>query len=276
MKNFLKLKSIALVILITGLLTFTLSLNVTAQDSSKTKGKKGVVVLKIKKDNNGKTTVIDTTFTISTSGDHKELEEYLKKHEDELENLGEELDNIEVFVDIPDLSDSMPSDSVIQHLKFIGKDIRSPHIRLKDSHGGFDYDYDFDIPCPRYVSPPSFPGYDGYEGEFFTCPDKRNFQWRNKEQTLSDIIGDIPMDRVKSFSIKDRKNGKRIIVDIEDAPLLEKKEKVIIMSEPGGSQHKCSKSCRQMKVIINSDEDKHIENPTEPPPPPAPEEKQSK
>ena len=53
--------------------------------------KKGVVVLKIKKDNNGKTTVIDTTFTITTPFDHKELEEYLKKHEEELGNSAKSL-----------------------------------------------------------------------------------------------------------------------------------------------------------------------------------------
>jgi hypothetical protein len=210
MKKVQNTKSIALIMLITGLLTFILSFNVEAQDSLKTKGQKGVVVLKIQKDDNGKTTVIDTTFTITTPDGQEELEKYLKKHEAELKNLDEELD------------------------------------------------YDFDIPCSPDIPSPHFPGFEGFEGEFMPGCDMRVFRYDNKRQTLSDIIGDIPMDRVKSYSIKDRKNGKRITIDIEDVPLFEKQDKVIVIREPGRPPHKKDQSERQMKVIIKSDDDTQI------------------
>ncbi len=42
------------------------------------------------------------------------------------------------------------------------------------------------------------------------------------EATLSDLIGYIPMSRVKGYTVKDTKNGKRIVIDVEDAPLMER------------------------------------------------------
>jgi hypothetical protein len=67
---------------------------------------------------------------------------------------------------------------------------------------------------------------------YFNVPD-------NDEPTLSDVLGDIPMSRVNSYSIKDRKNGKRIIIDIDDAPLVEKQERVVYLKNaPGKSGSK--------------------------------------
>jgi hypothetical protein len=231
MKKSQNIKSILTCMFITGLLTFTLSFNGSAQDSAKSVSKKGVVVLKIKKDNNGKTTIIDTTFTITTPFDHKELEEYLKKHEEELGKLGKELENIEVLVDVPDFPDSLATDSEMKQFKLMGKNIRSPHFRWQDKPEG--YDYEFDVPCMPDVEFPCFKWDEDFKGDFRPGHDMKVLRYNNKSQSLSDIIGDIPMDRVKSYSIKERKNGKRIIIDIEDAPLFEKQDRVIIMREPG-------------------------------------------
>jgi hypothetical protein len=274
MKNCQKFKSINLVVLITGLLTFSLSCYVEAQDSTKSKEKEGVVVLKIKKDDNGKTTVIDTTFTITTPGGHKELEEYLRKQEEESDDLGEEFDNIEVYLDMADFSDSIINDSVIKHLRFAGKDIRSPRYRWHNKPGEFDYQ--FDIPCPPDVPPPPFHGYEGFEGEYWPGCDMRLFNYDNKRQTLADIIGDIPMDRVKGYSIKERKNGKRIIIDIEDAPLIENHDRVIIIREPGRVPRYRDHSDRQMKVIIKSDDLKQMKKQSESPSTPPPDGKKEK
>jgi len=272
MKKFQNIRSILLYVLITGSLTLMLSLPVAAQDSAKTRAKKGTVVLKIKKNDNGNITVIDTTFNITTPAGHKEFEEYLKKHEEELENLGEELENIEVFVDMPDFPDSMGADSVIKYLRFSGNDKRSPHLSWQDREGGFDYSYDFDIPCHPDFSSPPFHGYEGFDEEFLPGQDLKVFRHERTRQTLSDLIGDIPMDRVKSYSIKDRKNGKRIIIDIEDAPFLENQDRVIIMRSDERPSHKRTHSDRQMKVVIKTDDSGKVEkiSGTPPPPPPPP------
>jgi hypothetical protein len=245
-------------VLIAGLMNSVVAFSSAAQDSSKTASKTGVVVLKIKKDDNGKTTVIDTTFSFSTREGQKAFEEYMKQYEADAEKLSEELDNIEVIADLPDLPDSILSDSALKQLLHVGKDIRLPRFRWQCKPEGFNYD--FDIECPHDLSLPPFQGYDDFEEELMPDHDMRVFHYNHKRQTLSDIIGDIPMDRVKSYSIKDTKHGKRIIVDIEDNPLIEKQDRVIIIHEPGKSTvHKKDHSGRQMKVIINSGDEGQTE-----------------
>jgi hypothetical protein len=64
------------------------------------------------------------------------------------------------------------------------------------------------------------------------------------------------MERVKSYKIKDRKNGKQIIIELEDGPIIEKSNRVIIIREPGKSSGKKNEYNRQMKVIIDSDDEK--------------------
>jgi hypothetical protein len=258
-------RNILLCLFISGLMTFTLSFNVAAQNSEKTFSKKGVVVLKIKKEDNGKTTVIDTTFNISTPAGQKEFEKFMAKHEEELENIGHELENIELSVDMPDFPDSMAKDSIVKQFRFMGKDGRSPHCKWQNQHDR--YDYEFDIPCSPDFDFSPFQWYEDFDGDFSPGRDMKVFRYNHDSPTLSDILGDIPMERVKSYSIKDRKNGKRIIIDIEDAPLLDNHERVIVIREPGKQSHKRSNADRQMKVIIQSDDGKKSENPTEPPPP---------
>jgi len=261
-------RNILLCLLISGLMTFTLSFDVAAQNSEKSLSKKGVVVLKIKKEDNGKTTVIDTTFNITTPAGQKEFEKFMAKHEEELEHLGDELENIELSVDMPDFPDSMPADSIIKQFRFDCNEARSPHCMWKNKHDG--YNYEFEMPCSPDFDFSPFQGYEDFEENFRPGRDMKVLRYNHDSPTLSDILGDIPMDRVKSYSIKDRKNGKRIIIDIEDAPLMENHDRVIIMENNGRNSHKMQKGDRQMKVIIKSDDGKKSGNPDEPSPPPPP------
>jgi len=50
--------------------------------------------------------------------------------------------------------------------------------------------------------------------------------------SLNDLLGDIPMDRVKSYSIKDTKNGKKIVIELNNAPFIENHRNVIIIRSP--------------------------------------------
>ena len=79
----------------------------------------------------------------------------------------------------------------------------------------------------------------------------------DNEPTLADLLGDIPMERVKSYTIKDRKNGKRIIIEIDDAPLMEKQDRVIYIQ--GNQRHPSTKvqmikAPREMKVVVETDD----------------------
>jgi len=54
----------------------------------------------------------------------------------------------------------------------------------------------------------------------------------NRGESLNDVLGDIPMSRVKSYKVIDKKGGKRIIIDIQDAPLGGDHSNVIYMGIP--------------------------------------------
>jgi hypothetical protein len=269
MKKSQNIRKILLCVLISGLMTFTLSYNTAAQDSEKSSSKKKVVVLKIKKEDNGKTTVIDTTFNIATSTGQKEFEKFMAKNELELEHFSNEPENIEVLVDMADFPDSLSKDSIVKQFRIIGKDGRSLHYGWEDKSDGYEYDFDIEGSPDFDFSP--FQGYRDFEDNFHPGLDMEVLRNHPNSPTLSDILGDIPMAQVKSYSVKDRKNGKRIIIDIEDAPLLVNENKVIIIREPGKQSHKRAHPDRQKKVImIKSGDSNQMEELEVPPPPPPP------
>ncbi|MEI7896055.1 MAG: hypothetical protein WCJ26_03390, partial [bacterium] len=78
-------------------------------------------------------------------------------------------------------------------------------------------------------------------------------------QTLNDLLGEIPMERVTSYSIKDHKNGKRIVIDLSDAPMFENQPRVVVIQAPGMRQHGRNHGERQVKVIVNTDESLPVE-----------------
>ena len=85
-------------------------------------------------------------------------------------------------------------------------------------------------------------------------------------RTLNDFFGEIPMERVVSYSIRDRKGGKRIIIDLNDAPIFERPNNVIVIREPGRINSRMHHPEHQVKVVVNSDD-------SVPPPPPPPDKK---
>jgi hypothetical protein len=100
-------------------------------------------------------------------------------------------------------------------------------------------------------------------------------------QSLNDILGDIPMERVKSYSIKDTKNGKRIVIELNNAPIFEKENKIIVIREPRRHEGRGNNSEHRVKVIRHMDEDTKVEkstapSSTPPPPPPPPDTKPGK
>jgi len=215
------------------------------------------ITLKIVSDDNGKTTMIDTTM---------------------------------------EMSDTAMMDSVrneIEKVIMIGKGGKCPYVKFRNMAQGFAYDFDVPSPPDCLMDLEELEGL-AFEGmasrremEDFTWdrmapgPERRVIRSGGKGQSLSDILGDIPMDRVVSYSIKDRKNGKRIIIDLNDAPMFERQDRVIVIREPKRMQRNRNHPGRQVKVYMNSDDDAQIDNTPEPPaaptppppPPPAPKSK---
>lgn len=226
-----------------------------AQDTGKKESHKKIV-LKIVSDDNGKTTIIDTTMEFSDSA--------------MIDSIKKEIDKVIV----------------------IGKGGKHARIRMQQMPEGFDYQ--FEIPpipdCQMLLEDIEELEMDKMD----LAREMENFHWEqraprmerrmlrmdNHRQTLTDVLGDIPMDRVKSYSIKDRKDGKRIIIDLNDAPMFDREKDVIIIREPARMHRPKKSSGRKVKVYMNPEEDirmeKAPESQTPPSPPPASEPQKQK
>jgi len=263
MKTLINMKSICLAAILPALLLTFFSSPAKAQEKKKEYPHKAKIIVKIDKGDNNKTMIIDTTFNLANPEDQKRFEEYIKKMEGNVDEISEKMKNMEITVNIPDLPDSLLSDTLEKQIICIGKGGKIPRVCMRNCMKGFDFK--FDMPCdPDEMAYPGCCEKYNYYGDFPDL-DENMIDFGDKEETLADIIGDISMDRVKSYSIKDKKNGKRIIIDIEDAPLLDKRKhgRMIIMSDPGSDRqihyYRNPQHNVERKVIIKTDDESEKE-----------------
>jgi hypothetical protein len=216
------------------------------------------IVLKIVSDDNGKMTVIDTTI------------------------IG---------------TDDMMMDSINEEISKVielNKDGRHMRVKVCKEPDGFNYNYE--LPCTpecmmdlERLEDLELPGMDRSmrDFEFEGMPPGaglRIMRSGGNGQSLNDLLGNIPMDRVVSYSIKDRKHGKRIVIDLDDAPAFERQDRVIVIREPGRMRSGRNHPDRRVRVIMNSEDgdekmDKSVEqlgSQVPPPPPPPPPDKKNK
>lgn len=167
------------------------------------------MVIKIISDDNGTTTIIDTTMVVNDST--------------MIDSIKQEIDK------------------VIE----LGKGNKHCRFKVQKMPEGFNYKFEMPCPpeCPRDIE--ELEGMDwesiqhGQDMEEYMCDriargiDLRDVRSGKHGQTLNDLLGEIPMDRVVSYSIKDRKNGKRIIIDLNDAPMFENQERIVVIGNPG-------------------------------------------
>jgi len=215
MKNFSIFKSISMVIGV--IIMFTIFITKTGHSqTAEPKGKKKTIILKVTADKDGKNIVIDTTFITPEGTDPKEIEEMAEKLQKEMQGLEKEMEEVQVRV-LLDLPDSAMIDSlhnVIDKMVILKKGPRK-HMKIY-ANKPHEFEYEFNVPCPsdHMTGHEIFegPGWSGYLGD----QDKRVFRFEDKGQTLTDILGDIPMEKVRNYSIKNTKYGKKIVIEIED------------------------------------------------------------
>jgi hypothetical protein len=197
---------------------------------------------------------------------------------------------IDTTMEMPDsgMMDSVSKeiDKVIR----IGKGNHSPHVKFHCMPQGFAYDFETPEIPDCLMDLDELEGFERDAEELEKdmqeriCErmapgcERRVIRSGGKGQSLNDLLGDIPMDRVVGYSIKDRKNGKRIIIDLDDAPMFDTQHEVVVIRDPGRVKRTGNHSGRQVKVYMNSDDDEQSEKATEttpPPPPPPPPDKTS-
>jgi len=95
----------------------------------------------------------------------------------------------------------------------------------------FDFDYNFEMPEPGESPQPLIEEFN--EESTPGMPKEENRRMLKREsESLNDLLGDIPMDRVKSYSIRDTKDGKRIIIELKNEPFIGHHRDVIILRSP--------------------------------------------
>lgn len=202
-----------------GVILFTIFIIKTtnAQNTgTNEKGKEKTIILKVVTDKNGEKTVIDTIFTIPEGSDFPEGINLKKKIIEEMEGLEGEMKELQLQMFV-DETDSTLMDSL---QKSVGKMLlitKGPkdRIRIHCEKPG-EPDFDLDVPC-KLEQLRKLKDFDYQRSESnWRDPDKRIYRFKNKGKTLSDIIGEIPMESVRNYSVKDTKYGKKIVIEIED------------------------------------------------------------
>jgi len=202
MKNALTFKSL----LITLTLVLIFVTGTKGQDTVRANEGKAVIKMKIK-DSSGKERTIDTTFIITDRESRAAFEEAMKEYQLAADEVAESLKEIEVMVDLPEMEGL--NDSLTKVIRVYGHGQRVPEFRWHDRDGSYDYHFD----CQSAHA----------------YPNSMIWKSRDGEESLEDLIGDVPLDRVISYSVKNRKGIKRIIIEVEDIPSEFEEQKDVII-----------------------------------------------
>jgi hypothetical protein len=229
------------------------------QDTLK-KNPKTTLKLKIIKDENGKRTIIDTTITSNKSLDSGEVDEIIATLDDNMKGLDEGLKDLDISLSKMKFPDSTMMDSIhkmTDRLRtMMSKNFKSPHSRWHTQPGAFDYNFDFDTPEPP--EPPEPRGERHHHYDFRVEPfNMEPPSMRRNEGSLMDLLRNIPMDRIKSFTIKEKKDGTRITIEVGRGSVFGKphssERTIIVRPERGNAPGSHHESGRHKRVIIKSD-----------------------
>lgn len=188
-----------------------------SSDSQDKQNQQGVYKIKIIKDDNGKKIVIDTTISMKGVMDKENLDELMGNLEGQMEDLKEQMKDLQLS--FGSLEDTAVNDSSGHHRAYSFRFHSGPscHGIIGYKNPG-EFNYHFEMP--------DFP-------EIHEFPELKEREWRNGWQeyshgpqvmvlpgrggeSLMDVLGNIPISRVKSYKVIDKKSGKRIIIDLDN------------------------------------------------------------
>jgi len=233
---------------------------VASADPQDKQNPKSVYKIKIIKDDNGKKVVIDTTISVNSKMDKEKLDALMENLEGKMEDLKAEMKDLQLS--FGSFGDSAVNDSSGHHKAYTYRfhcNPSCPRIRIHENPGAFNYNFELpDIPdfpeLPQITEREWGNGWQGYmQGPDVIGPQRGG-------ESLSDVLGNIPMSRVKSYKIIDKKGGKRIIIDLQDG-LPDPGGMIYIhgQSHPSGPP-KSMGHHKDIKVIINSDGNRDQDN----------------
>jgi hypothetical protein len=262
MKTTIRLLDSILVICLAAVMTFFLTLPAHSQDTVK-KSSRTVIKVKVIKDENGVKTIIDTSFSSDRPVNPRQMRRMMADLDHGLRGQRPGRGVYRFNFSDTDFPDSSMMDSIekdTDRIMMFSKKLRDHHLRGYKLPHEYDLDFDMDIPEPPFPPEPPEPGCDprGYYNfdPFQGCPPGCG---RSGEGSLLDILGDIPLDRIKNFSMKEKKDGTKITIEVERGPVFgfpHSKKNVIIVRPDHGNQYRHAPDKKvEKKVIIKTDKE---------------------
>lgn len=230
-----------------------------AQNQSE-KDEKQTMKIKVIKEKDGTTTIIDTVITSHEPMGRNEIKELINNLKEDMKELELEMKNMDMDITMK-LSDSLEVDSLrknIEKVIVMSNDCKNGSFNYHCSPKAYKYNFDVETDLPDCQDM-----WQNFDDEQFDMrlPGAQHKVFRFNDEgsgSLNDLLGNIPMERVKSYSIKDHKKGKRIIIDIDDRQMFESRDKTIIIrgdGMPGGMHYRNGSPDSDVKVIIKTDKD---------------------
>jgi len=205
-------KTAFLAFLAVGLI-FYLSGSLLAQDTLVKKPQK-MMKIKVDVDEDGESVIIDTTFYLDEDFNMEEFEEAMKQYEGQMKNIEKYLKQMHVELEGEELE----------------KALQEAHESLEDVY--FDMpsgrNLQWKIRAPRHAEHYCTPGNMFFYGKPEGCCEPFRLKPQNRGESLNDVLGDIPMRAVKSYKIKETKDGKRITIDVSDDAMFDRDENILI------------------------------------------------
>lgn len=210
-KSLFAVQSVVLALLVIGIMPLSPG-NVFAQDTLVKKPQK-VMKIKIDMDEDGKSVTIDTTFVVDGNFDMEQFQEAMKEYEIQMKDMEKYVQEMEIELNGEEMQKAMHKAHVVM------KDVSCDMPRRKNFHG---------TQCHPRFQHSCGPETMHFFGRPEECREMVRIVPPNRGESLSDVLGDIPMSAVKSYKIKETKTGKRITIEVSDDALFDLDEDVII------------------------------------------------
>jgi hypothetical protein len=234
------LRDVLLVIGISVIMTSLITSRVFSQDTTKSTGTRHIkIVAKVIEDKNGKKEEFDTTINLDRKLNRGEEFDMMKNFRMRMKDLEEEMKDLEAELNELKLPDSAKMDSA---QKYIEREFRrgsgpgSYRFRNNFDPRAFSHDFNFDF--PEFTRPWGWGFRDfGDENDHERLNERHQGNLQGDNRSLKDILGDIPMVKVKSYTIQDTKDGKRIIIELNNKPVMGRDREEIIIHYPGPGRY---------------------------------------
>ncbi|TSA27371.1 MAG: hypothetical protein D4R67_06170 [Bacteroidetes bacterium] len=184
---------------------FILPPKASSQDTLKEKPGK-MISVKIDMDENGESFAIDTTFVIDENFDMEAFEEAMEQYQGQMKDFEKLMQEMQI---------NLSEKEMQQVQEKVGRSLRDAYRVMPRERGQWRW------ACqPEHLEHFCLPEHMQFIPEPPECRGMVRFRSGNKGETLSDVLGDIPMRAVKSYKVKEIKNGKRITIEVSDDALL--------------------------------------------------------